>query len=175
MPKIIAIQEAIARVGTEQDWKYVESMSEVQARAMTALWVRGASYPEIADEWDCTTASARLAIERTLADSLDDSEDRSKQRLRLAMQYDALMRQVMPGALKKGRDQQGYVRLALQIAQQKSRLLGLDAPMEITVTMPTDQELTAWADQVLSLKGLAVPEEGDPFEMKQNPETGVYE
>lgn len=175
MSKIIAVQEAIARVGTAQDWKYVESMSEVQARAMTALWIRGANYPEIADEWNCTTAAARLAVERTLSDSLDDSEDRSKQRLRLAMQYDALMREVMPGALKHNRNQQMYIRLALQIAQQKSKLLGLDAPMEITVTMPTDQELTAWADQVLSLKGLAVPEEGDPFDLTENPETGVFE
>jgi hypothetical protein len=174
--KSVELQNAIARVGTPQDWKYVESMSEVQARAMTALWVMGAQYPEIAEQWDCSVAAARLAVERTLADSLDDSEDRSKQRTRLVMQYDLLLREYMPKALKKGRDQQGFGRLVMQIAMQKSKLLGLDAPMEVQVNMPTSQEMLDWAQSVLAMKGMALPQEGDPFlELEENPDTGVYE
>jgi hypothetical protein len=174
--KSVELQSAITRVGTPQDWKYVESMSEVQARAMTSMWVLGADYVDIADKWECSIAAARLAVERTLADSLDDTEDRSKQRRRLVMQYDALLREYMPLALKKGRDQQGFGRLVMQIALQKSKLLGLDAPMEVNVNMPTSQEMLDWAGQVLALKGMGLPEEGDPFlELEENPETGVYE
>lgn len=171
----ISLSEAIAKVGTPADWRYIESMSEVQARAMTALWVRGATYPEIADEWGVTTAVARLAVERALSDSLDDSEDRTKQRMRLVMQYDALTRELMPRALKKGRDQQGFARLVLQIAQQKSRLLGLDAATEVNINMPNQREIQDWANQILALKGVGLPEEGDPFVLEANPETGVYE
>ena len=163
MSKELSLSDAISRVGTMQDWAYVESMAETQARAMTALWVRGADYQEIADEWGVSTAIARLAVERTLSDSLDDSEDRTKQRMRLVRQYDALTKELMPRALKRGKEQHGYARLVLQIAQQKSRLLGLDAPVEVNVNMPTDQELTSWAESVLELKGLSMPQEGDPF------------
>lgn len=171
----IDLNEVAKQVGTRADWRYVESMSEVQARAMTALWVRGASYPEIAEEWDCSTAAARLAIERVLSDSLDDSEDRSKQRMRLVMQYDALLKELLPRALKKGREQQGFARLVLQIDMQKSKLLGLDAATEINVNMASPQEIQEWANQILALKGLSMPEEGDPFVLEQNPETGTFE
>jgi hypothetical protein len=173
--KEIDLQSAITQVGTKDDWRYVESMPEIQARAMTALWVRGATYPEIAEEWDCSTAAARLAVERTLADSLDDSEDRTKQRMRLVMQYDALLKELLPRALKKGREQQGFARLVLQIDMQKSKLLGLDAATEVNVNIASAQEIQDWANQVLALKGLAMPEEGDPFVLEQNPETGTYE
>lgn len=175
MSQIVRIEDAIAKVGTPQDWKYVESLSEVQARAMTALWVRGASYPEIADEWECSTAAARLAVERTLSDSLDDSEDRSKQRMRMVMQYDAMLKEFLPMALKKTKAQSQFARLVLQIQAQKSKLLGLDAAVEVNVNMPTDQEMTIWAEQILSMKGMTLPEEGDPFALEQNPSTGVYE
>lgn len=173
--KEIDLRSAIKQVGTHQDWAYVESMSEVQARAMTALWVRGATYPDIADEWGVTTAVARLAVERTLADSLDDSEDRTKQRMRLVMQYDMLLKEVLPKALHKGKEQQGWARLALQIDIQKSKLLGLDAATEINVNVASAQEIQDWANQVLALTGNEMPKEGDPFVLEENPETGTYE
>jgi hypothetical protein len=171
----IDLKSAIKQVGTSADWRYVESMSEVQARAMTALWVRGANYPDIADEWEVTPAIARLAVERTLADSLDDSEDRTKQRMRLVMQYDALLKELLPRALKKGKEQQGFARLVLQIDMQKSKLLGLDAATEVNVNIASAQEIQDWANQVLALKGIAMPEEGDPFVLEENPETGTFE
>jgi hypothetical protein len=171
----IDLRSAIKQVGTAADYRYVESMSEVQARAMTALWVRGASYPEIGDEWQVTPAVARLAVERVLADSLDDSEDRTKQRMRLVMQYDTLLRALLPRALKKGKEQQGFARLVLQIDHQKSKLLGLDAATEVNINMPDSREIQEWANQILALKGIAMPEEGDPFVLEENPETGTYE
>lgn len=175
MTKDMSLRQAIDKVGTPEDWRYVESMSEVQARAMTALWVHGADYYQIADQWECTPAVARLAVERVLSDSLDDSEDRSKQRQRLVMQYDTLLRELLPKALKKGKDQLGFSRLVLQINQQKSRLLGLDAAAEVNVNIASQEEITEWAQQILALKGAGLPEEGDPFTLEQNPDTGVFE
>lgn len=174
MSDIEAVRAAVSGIGTPADRRYVDSMAEVQARAMTALWVRGASYTEIAEEWEVTPGIARLAVERTLSDSLDDSEDRTKQRLRMVMQYDAMMREYMPLALKKSRVQQTYARLTLQIASQKAKLLGLDSPIEVNVNMPNMTEMMDWAQGILELKGVDLPEEGDPFELTQDPEDGVF-
>lgn len=175
MSEEISLRAVQARVGNVQDWAFVESMSEIQARAMTAAWVHGADYYQIADQWEVTPAIARLAVERVLSDSLDDSEDRTKQRMRLVMQYDLLLRELLPRAIKKGKDQQGFARLVLQINQQKTRLMGLEAPQEINVNVATQAEITEWANQILAIKGTALPEEGDPFALEENPETGVYE
>jgi hypothetical protein len=176
MAKEISLRQAQARVGTEADWRYVESMSEVQARAMTTLWVRGASYTEIADEWQVTTAVARLAVERALSDALDDSEDRGKQRQRLSMQLDTLMRQVMPRALNgKDKEQGNFIRMALMIGERKAKLLGLDAPTQINLAMPSEQELSEWMEAVVTMKGGSMPVEGDPFMLEENPDTGVFE
>jgi hypothetical protein len=169
--------EGIQRqIGTEADQAYVESMSEVQARAMTALWVRGASYGEIADEWQTTTAAARLAVERTLAESLDDNEDREKQRERLGMQLDLFMKAVMPKATDTNHPEQAvFIRLGLLVAERKAKLWSLDAPTQIALTMPSDDELQTWVATVLTANGHDMPEEGDPFALEENPDTGVYE
>ncbi len=173
--KELSVRALSRQIGTQEDWRYVESMSEIQARAMTSLWVRGATYLDIADEWEVTPAIARLAVERTLASSLDDSEDRSKQRTRLVMQYDAMLKEILPRAMKHGKDQLGFARLALQIDIQKAKLLGLDAPTEVNLNVASPEEIQEWASQVIALKGASMPQEGDPFEMTQNPDTGVYE
>jgi hypothetical protein len=164
------------RIGTDADLAYVASMSDVQARAMTALWVKGASYTEIADEWEVTTAAARLAVERTLAESLDDNDNRDVQRERLGMQLDAFMKAVMPNALNPThKDQATYIRLGLLVAERKAKLWNLDAPSQVFLHMPTDDDLQKWMGVVLAAGGTGIPEEGDPFELEENPETGVFE
>lgn len=163
-------------IGTPGDIAYVQSMPDVQARAMTALWVRGASYTEIADEWGITTAAARLAVERTLSDSLDDSDNREIQRERLGLQLDAFMKAVMPKALDpKSKDQATYIRLGLLVAERKAKLWNLDAPSQVFLHIPSDDDLQKWMGAVLQAQGQEMPEEGDPFELEENPETGVYE
>jgi hypothetical protein len=176
MTRRLGLEGIQRQIGTEADLAYVESMSEVQARAMTALWVRGASYGEIADEWETSTAAARLAVERTLAESLDDTEDRDKQRDRLGLQLDAFMKAVMPKAMDpKAKDQAVYIRLGLLVAERKAKLWNLDAPSQVFLHMPTDDDLQKWMGVVLAAGGTAIPEEGDPFELEENPETGVFE
>jgi hypothetical protein len=176
MTRRMGLEGIEKQVGTKADQAYVNSMPEVQARAMTALWVRGASYGEIADEWDTTTAAARLAVERTLAESLEDNENRDKQRDRLGMQLDAFMKAIMPKAMNaKSRDQATYIRLGLLVAERKAKLWNLDAPSQVFLHMPTDDDLQKWMGVVLAAGGTAIPEEGDPFELEENPDTGVFE
>jgi hypothetical protein len=164
------------QVGTPADMAYVESMSDVHGRAMTALWVRGASYGEIADEWETTVAAARLAVERTLAESLEDNDNRDKQRERLGMQLDAFMKAIMPKALDaKHTDQAGFIRLGLLVAERKAKLYNLDAPAQVFLHMPSDDDLQRWMGAVLTANGQELPEEGDPFALEENPETGVFE
>lgn len=176
MTRRLGLEGLQKQIGTASDIAYVQSMSDVQARAMTALWVRGAAYTEIADEWGITTAAARLAVERTLADSLDDSDNRDMQRERLGMQLDAFMKAVMPKALDpKSKEQATFIRLGLLVAERKAKLWNLDAPSQVFLHMPTDDDLQKWMSVVLQAQGQEMPEEGDPFELEENPDTGVFE
>jgi hypothetical protein len=170
------LKRATRQVGTAADYKYAESMAEVQARAMTAAWSKGATYAEIAEEWQVTPAIARIAVERALADSLDDFEDRAKQRTRLNLHLNSLMKAVTDRALdKKDREQPAYVRLALLINERYAKLNGLDAPTEHILHTPDADELDQWVAAVVKLNGGDVPEEGDPFDLEENEETGVWE
>jgi hypothetical protein len=171
-----SIESFERRIGTQADMEYVNSMSDVQARAMTALWVRGASYGEIADEWETSIAAARLAVERTLAESLEDNENRDKQRERLGMQLNSFMKAVMPRALNpKDKDQAMFIRLGLLVAERTAKLWNLDAPTQVMLHMPSDDDLEKWVGAVLVAQGAVLPEEGDPFSLEQNPDTGVFE
>lgn len=142
---------------------------------MTKAWTMGASYMEIADEWNTTTAVARLAVERTLADSLDDFEDRSKQRNRMNMWLNAAMKSVSPRALDpKDKQQANFLRLGLEISTRIATLNGLNAPQEHIIHAPSGDELQQFVDAVARLNGVIPPVEGDPFELVEI-EEGVWE
>jgi len=163
------------KIGGELDYKYVESLPEVQTRAMTKAWTMGASYPEIAEEWHTTAAVARLAIERTLADSLDDYEDRSKQRARMNMWLNAAMKSISPRALDShDKKQPDYLRLGMQVFDRIASMNGLNAPTEHVIHTPTGDELQQFVDAVARLNGVIPPVEGDPFELIEI-EEGVWE
>ena len=168
-----------SHIGTKADVVVADTMSEVLARGIASLWTRGANYPEIADEFGITPAAARMAVERVLADSWDDNEDKSKQRQRVSMQLDAMLRAVVDRALDKEDSQQlSYLRAALQVVDRKARLLGLDAPVNIQLGLPAKDELDQWVAAVAAVNGTAPPVEGDPFgeiEMEENPETGEWQ
>lgn len=162
-------------IGGELDYRYVESLPETQCRAMTKAWTMGASYMEIADQWETTAAVARLAVERTLADSLDDFEDRSKQRNRLNMWLNAAMKSISEKALDpKAKNQATYVHLGLEIGARIASLNGLNAPVEHVIHAPTGDELQQFVDAVARLNGVIPPVEGDPFELVEG-DDGVWE
>lgn len=179
IPEDLSIRRIQKRVGTNKDVRDAETMSEVMARGIVALWTRGANYPEIADEFGISVPTARMAVERVLADSLDDNEDKTKQRARVGLQLDAFLRSVVDRSLDPDDDQQlAYLRTALQIVDRKARLLGLDAPVNIQLGLPSKDELDQWVAAVAQFNGTMPPVEGDPFkeiEMEQDPETGEWQ
>lgn len=178
IPEDLTIRRIQKRIGTKKDVMDAETMSEVMARGIVALWTRGANYPEIADEFGISVATARMAVERVLSDSLDDSEDKTKQRTRVSLQLDAFLRSVVDRALDKDDDEQlAYLRAAMQVVDRKARLLGLDAPINVQLGLPSKDELDQWVAAVAIFNGTATPVEGDPFdeiEMEQDPESGEW-
>jgi len=178
LPEDLTIRRVQKRIGTRKDVHDAEMMSEVMARAIVALWTRGVNYPDIADEFGISVATARMAVERVLADSLDDNEDKTIQRHRVSLQLDAFLRGVVDRALDKKDDQQlAYLRAALQVVDRKARLLGLDAPINVQLGLPSKDDLDQWVAAVAMFNGTASPIEGDPFdeiEMTEDPETGEW-
>lgn len=174
----LSIRRVQKKIGTQKDVRAAETMSEVIARGITALWVRGANYPDIADEFGVSVATARMAVERVLADSFDDNEDKTKQRHRIVLQLDAFLRSVVDRALDQDNEQQlAYLRTALSVVDRKARLLGLDAPVNIQLGLPSKDELDEWVSAVAKYNGTAAPIEGDPFaevEMEEDPDTGEW-
>lgn len=178
-PSDLTARRITKQIGTKADVKAAETMSEILARAITSLWTRGANYPEIADEFGITVATARMAVERVLSDSLDDTEDKTKQRQRVALQLDAFLRSVADRALDQDNDNQlAYLRAAMMVVDRKARLLGLDAPINVQLGLPSKDELDQWVAAVATFNGTTPPVEGDPFEeieLTQDPETGQWE
>lgn len=178
LPEDLGIRRIQRAIGTKKDVHDAETMSEVMARAIVSLWTRGANYVDIADEFGISVPTARMAVERVLADSLDDNEDKTKQRHRVSLQLDAFLRSVVDRSLDPTDDQHlAYLRTALQIVDRKARLLGLDAPINVQLGLPTKDELDQWVAAVAAYNGTATPVEGDPFDeitMTQDPETGEW-
>jgi hypothetical protein len=179
LPEDLGIRRVQKAIGTRKDVVAAETMAEVMARGITALWVRGANYPEIADEFGISVATARMAVERILSDSLDDNEDKTKQRHRVSLQLDAFLRSVVDRALDPADEQQlSYLRAAMSVVDRKARLLGLDAPVNIQLGLPSKDELDQWVAAVAMFNGTAPPIEGDPFDevtLEQDPETGEWQ
>ena len=179
IPEDIGIRRIQKRIGTNKDVRDAETMSEVMARGIVSLWTRGANYTEIADEFGISIATARMAVERVLADSWDDNEDKTKQRQRVSLQLDAMLRSVVDKALDPEEEQQlAYHRALLQVIDRKARLLGLDAPINVQLGLPSKDELDQWVQAVAAYNGTDAPIEGDPFDevtLEENPETGTWE
>ncbi len=178
LPEDLGIRRVQRAIGTKKDIAAAETMSEVMARGIVALWTRGANYPDIADEFGVSIATARMAVERVLSDSLDDSEDKTKQRHRVSLQLDAFLRSVMDRALDPEDDQHlAYLRAALQVVDRKARLHGLDAPVNIQLGLPTADELDEWVRAVAQHNGTAPPVEADIFDeisLEQDEESGEW-
>jgi len=162
-------------LGTEREKAEVAGARPSEVKAYLALWLAGATYLEIAEQMRCEVSKVRLMIEKALADTVDDSEDRTLQRQRAGLQLDRYLRSIAAKALdSESPDQPMYLRLALQITDRKIRLQGLDAPTAVMVTTPTDIELREWVAAVAVANGASVVEEGDPFALEEG-EDGTWQ
>lgn len=151
--------------GGPSDIEYVNSLSHDKVRAVLTLWTSGANFAEIAAQLGLRSpATVQVAIERALSEMVDDNTDRPKQRKRMSLILDRMMKSVMTKAIDPNNEEQlQAVRTMISLVERYSRLNNLDAPAEITVHMPGQEEFTTFIAAAARGLGMHVPEEADPF------------
>jgi hypothetical protein len=159
------VAKFLRKNGTPEDMSIVNALSFDSVRAALALWTAGATYADIAAQLKYRSPLiAQLAIERALSEMVDDHTDRSKLRRKMSLTLERLMRGIMTKALDQAHPEQlAAVRATLAIADRYSKLLGLDAPTEINVHMPDNDEFQRFIQLAATAQGMNVPVEADPF------------
>lgn len=153
------------RNGSPEDIEAVEKMGHDTIRSALTLWSSGATYGDIAAQLRFRSPQqAQIAIERALSEQVDDTTDRTKQRRKVSLTLERMLRSVMPKAVNPEHPEQlAAVRAATGLVDRYARLNGLDAPVKVEVNMPEQAELERFVHLAAVGAGLAVPEEGDPF------------
>jgi hypothetical protein len=151
--------------GGSEDIAYVNSLGHDKIRAVLTLWTSGANYAEIATALGMRSpAAVQIAIERALGEMVDDTTDRPKQRRKMSLVLDRLMKGVMPKAVNPDNPEQlQAVRTMISLVERYSRLNNLDAPQEVTVHMPGQEEFTTFIHAAARGLGMPVAEEADIF------------
>jgi len=151
--------------GGSSDIAYVQGLGHDKIRAVLTLWTSGANYGEIAAQLGLRSpAVVQIAVERALGEMADDNTDRPKQRRKMSLVLDRLMKGVMVKAVNPDSPEHlQAVRTAISLVERYSRLNNLDAPQEISVTMPGQEEFGTFIAAAARGLGIAVPEEADPF------------
>lgn len=149
--------------GSAEDLATVNAMSNDRVRASLALWTAGATYGDIAAQFNFRSpAVAAMAIERALSENVDDTQDRTKLRRRMSLTLDRLLRAVMPKAIDtQNPEQLPAVRTALTVVERYAKLNGLDAPTQVDVNLVDDEKFTSLVELAARGMGMAVPEEAD--------------
>ena len=124
-----------------------------RAGAAVAMKVMGASYSEIARTLGFSSAfHARTAVERALAESADNDDDRAKLRELTTRRLERLLKSVMSQALDpKHPDQLAYNARALAIIDREARLHGIDAPTQAVLFTPDSERVEKVIAEVLAV------------------------
>lgn len=151
--------------GGEGDIAYVNSLSYDKIRAALTLWSSGANFAEIATQLSMRSpAAVQVAVERALAEMVDDTTDRPRQRRRLTLALDRLLKATMGKAIDPAHPEQlQAVRTTLAIIERYARLNALDAPTEHVIHMPGQDEFSAFIEAAARGQGMEMPVEADPF------------
>lgn len=151
--------------GGPDDIAYVNGLGNDKIRAVLTLWTSGANLGEIAAALAIRSpAAVQVAIERALSEMVDDNTDRPRQRRKMSLVLDRLMKGVMPKAVNpENPEQLQAVRTMIALVERYSRLNNLDAPQEITVHMPGQQEFATFIEAAARGLGMPVPVEADIF------------
>lgn len=113
-----------------------------RSEAAAALRVVGASYAEIAEQLEFTSAfEARRAVEQVLAATVDESRDYLALRALEGLRLEGLYRAVVERALDTDDSEQlGFHRAALSVLDRIAKLHGLDAPQRLELVNPGAEE-----------------------------------
>lgn len=120
-----------------------------QGMAALALRLAGASYPEITEALGLgNIADAYEMVESALANQVNDN-DREQLRTEESARLDRLQRAIWNKAVTDNHpDQIAAINTILKISESRRRLLGLDAPTEISVHTPTQDEIERWVANI---------------------------
>jgi hypothetical protein len=120
-----------------------------QGMAALALRLAGASYPEITEALGLgSIADAYEMVESTLAAQVNE-EDREQLRQQEAARLDRLQRSIWGKATNENNPEQlPAINAVIKISESRRRLLGLDAPTEINVHTPTQDEIERWVARI---------------------------
>lgn len=135
---------------------------ETRMQAAVGMRIAGATYSEVARVLGYTSATnARAAVERSIAATVGEG-DRDQARFLQTRRLERLLRSVWNRATDdKDPEQLGYVRTSLALVDRLIKLQGLDAPAEIIMYNPTQQELEEWVSKRAQLVTHTLPEEID--------------
>src|SRR5690349_715584 len=104
-----------------------------------------------------------MAVERAMAESVPEGQDKEAGRAKMGLQYDLLIKSIAGKAIDKKRDDQlGYVNTMVTILGRKAALFGYNAPTHIKVD-PTGDDLDQLLTAVLTVTGALPSPEGDPW------------
>jgi hypothetical protein len=134
-----------------------------EARAAVALRIAGATYTEIADTIGHPDVRAlRRMVEEEIGAASDDEEGRSRLRSEANLRLERLLRGVWSKATDPNDpDHLPAVRTATGLIDRIIKLHGLDAPAQITVYTPTQQELDTWVAGMVVQQTVDLPPEPD--------------
>jgi hypothetical protein len=130
---------------------YTQRARERKANAAVELRLAGATWDQIALTVGYPTArEALVAVERALEKHLGE-QDREKLRDLAGFRLERLLRSVWGKAIDPDHPEHlTAATKAREIIDRHARLYGLDAPTEVVVHSPTQQEIERWVSQVVS-------------------------
>jgi len=128
-----------------------------KADAALSMSLSGATWGEIAETLGfATPRQARMATEKALVRQLEREDDREKMRAMAGARLERLLRGVWTKAIDPGNPEQMVaVSRSRELIADHSKLFGLNAPTELMVHSPTQNELEDW---VLRMTATMVPE-----------------
>jgi hypothetical protein len=144
----------------------VNSMTpERRATAAAGLVLAGASLAEVRRQLGyATMTSTRSAVRRGMARALDPDDLTKARDLELA-RLDRLWRALWPAALDENHaDHRWATQRVLQVSQARRALLGLDAPRQIEVHVPTEAAIEEWIGAMAGSANPPLPVEADVIE-----------
>lgn len=131
-----------------------------KATAAIQLRMSGATWDEVAQALGFPTGRAAIvATEQALERQLQDSGDREQMRAMAGARLERLLRAVWAKAIDPNSPEQMVAAGRAQaLVDRHAKLFGLDAPSEVIVHTPTQNELEQWVARVVSHKVSPVEE-----------------
>lgn len=144
-------ETGVAVVEGTRGGKEVTRARDRKAKSALALSLQGANWRTIARQCGYPTErAAKVAVELMLERRLD-AMDRQHLRLLVSGRLDALLKPLW----KKATDEESPEHLAAvgrarEIIADTRKLWGLDAPQEITIHSPTQEQIDEWVARVMT-------------------------